>query len=360
MDSNGKPTVEVELETPQGVFRDSAPSGVSTGKYEAKTVAPEVAVSNIKNIALAKLKGAQDEIDKVLKELNIGANAAIAVSMAVCRANAAANGISLWRYIHKTYRGRSSVCLPKPSFNMIEGGKHADSGLAFQEFMIVPQKESFRENLEIGLKVYKRLGEILGQGVGLSKEGAFSPKLENAFKAIDLILEAGQGEDIKIAIDAAGAKGESYQELIERYPIISIEDPFGEEDSEAWRAFKPGLLVMGDDLTTTSLERIKMAKEKDLCNAVIIKPNQIGTVTETIEAAKLAKSYDWKIMVSNRAGETMDDFIADLAVGIGADFIKSGAPFPKERMAKYNRLVEIEKEIMKKTGEAETAENNKD
>ena len=357
MDSNGKPTVEVELKTDAGKFKASVPSGVSTGKYEAVELPAAKAIENIEKIIAPQLTRNeivnQGEVDKLLINLDgtknksrLGANAILAVSIASCRALAASQKLPLWHYINKACGRPTSASLPKPSFNMIEGGKHADSGLAFQEFMIVPQKERFRENLEIGLKVYKKLKEILGEGVKLSKEGAFSPKLENAFKAIDLILEVGQGEDIKIAIDAAGAKGESYQELIEKYPIVSIEDPFVEEDYEAWRAFKPGILIFGDDLTVTNLERIKMAKEKNLCNAVIIKPNQIGTVTEAIEAAKLAKSYGWKIMVSNRAGETMDDFIADLAVGIGADFIKSGAPLPKERLAKYNRLVEIETEIL--------------
>jgi len=265
--------------------------------------------------------------------------------------------------------------LPKPSFNMIEGGKHAANNLAFQEFMVVPQKSTFKENFQIGKEIYKSLKKILEnkfgkKNINLSKEGAFAAPLRETAQAIEFILEAakntGYEDGIKIAIDAAASEffengsyktdgvifsreqlADFYLNLIKKYPIISIEDPFAEEDYDAWSSFIYHILVFGDDLTATNLERIKMVADKNLCNALIIKPNQIGTVTETIEAAKLAKSYGWKIMVANRAGETKDDFIADLAVGIGADFIKSGAPFPKERMAKYNRLLDIEKTLKK-------------
>jgi enolase len=256
--------------------------------------------------------------------------------------------------------------LPKPSFNTIEGGKHSDSGLAFQEFMVVPQKNLFKENLETGIKIYKKLKTILkkkyGRSISLSREGAFSGP-SDIYEALDSILEAGKGEDFKIAIDVAassfyqdgfykiGGKNVSredlkriYQDIVLRYPVVSIEDPFFEEDFEGMVGLD-SITVFGDDITVSNVERMKLSKEKNACNGLILKPNQIGTVSETLEAAKLARSFDWKIMVANRAGETKDDFIADLAVGISADFIKSGAPYPKERMVKYNRLEKIEKEL---------------
>ena len=361
--------MEVELASNEGIFRASVPSGISRGKYEAKEVRDKddkgvkKAIENIEKVIATALKkedlSNQNAIDKILIQLDgtenkshLGANAILPVSMIVCRAIAASKNIPLYQYILELSEIGTLAAMPKPSFNMIEGGKHSDSGLAFQEFMVIPQKEVFRENLEIGIKIYRRLKEILEKKcgrVGLSKEGAFSAPLKTAFEAIDLILEAGKGEEVRIAIDAAGAKEGNYLELIEKYPIISIEDPFGEEDFEEFAKLKKEIgeriIIFGDDLTASNVERMKMAQGKKACSGLILKPNQIGTVTETIEAAKLAKSFGWKIMVSNRAGETEDDFIADLAVGIGADFIKSGAPFPKERMAKYNRLAKIEEDV---------------
>ncbi len=377
LDSNKKPTLEVELKTDWGSFAAAVPSGVSTGRYEAVELRDEdggvkLAVNNIEKIIAPVLeKEKLDEIDKILIGLDgtenksrLGANAILAVSIAVCRAIAASKKLPLFQYISRLSEFRSPTVLPKPSFNMIEGGKHAENGLAFQEFMIIPQKESFRENLEIGEKIYKKLGEILRnkfKEVKLSAEGAFAPPLKENKAALDLILEAaksvGEENNIKIAIDVAASEFSEekdkllslYEELILNYPIASIEDPFGEEDFESFAQLKnkigDRILIFGDDLTVSNIERIKLAQEKDACNGLILKPNQIGTVTETIEAARLAKSFGWKIMVANRAGETEDDFIADLAVGINADFIKSGAPFPKERMTKYNRLVKIEEEL---------------
>jgi len=399
IDSRGMPTVKAELETDFGKFSASVPSGVSTGKYEAVELRDEdrkgvsIAIGNIEKIiapALAKEDLTdQKQVDDILIRLDgtenksrLGANAILAVSIAMCRAIAKEKNLPLYKYISKI--AAVDYGLPKPSFNMIEGGKHAESGLAFQEFMIIPQKDNFSENLKIGIEIYKSLKKLLEnkfgkKNINLSKEGAFAAPLRENAQAIEFILEAAKNtgvgvyeDGIKIAIDAAASEffengsyktdgvifsreqlTDFYLNLIKKYPIILIEDPFAEEDYDAWSSslqYKiPNtiyhILVFGDDLTATNLERIRMAADKNLCNALIIKPNQIGTVTETIEAAKLAKSYGWKIMVANRAGETEDDFIADLAVGIGADFIKSGAPFTKERMAKYDRLVKIEKEI---------------
>jgi len=386
-DSGGKPTVEAELETDFGKFLASVPSGVSVGKYEALELRDgdgkgvKKAIENIEKIISPALENEDlGVVDKVLVKLDgtkdkscLGANAILAISIAACRAGSAAEKIPLWRHIANLAENGSPPDLPKPSFNMIEGGKHASNGLAFQEFMVVPQDNSFKENFETGKKIYAKLKDVLGSKfteVKLSAEGAFSAPRNNAREALNLILEASPGENIKIAIDAAASSfyldgsykiagnivskeelAGIYRYLISHYPIISIEDPFFEEDFEGFAELKReignAITIFGDDLTASNIERIKLAQEKGACNGLILKPNQIGTVTETIEAAKLAKSYGWKIMVSNRAGETEDDFIADLAVGIGADFIKSGAPFPKERMAKYNRLVKIEEELYK-------------
>jgi len=392
LDSKGMPTVEVELTTDSGVFKSSVPSGVSTGKYEAVELRDKDgrgvswAIANVEKIIAPALEkeelSDQKKIDDILIKLDgtknkshLGANAILPVSIAACRAIASAKNLPLYQYIAELAENCSLPILPKPSFNMIEGGKHAESGLAFQEFMVIPQKERFLENLEIGIKIYQKLKEVLEEKygkVGLSKEGAFSPPIKEITQAFDLILEAaeksGLKDNIKFAIDVAASSFfengkykinsefldkekliEFYQDIIRKYPIISLEDPFQEEDFEGFaklhKMIGDRVVILGDDLLASNAERIKIAEEKKAANGLLLKPNQIGTVTETIEAAKLAKSFGWKIMVSNRAGETEDDFIADLAVGVGAEFIKSGAPFPKERMVKYDRLVKIEEDL---------------
>lgn len=389
--SKGMPTVEVGLETDFGKFSASVPSGISTGTYEATNLETKKAIENIEKIIGPAIENEdltnQKKIDQILIELDgtqnksrLGANAILPVSIAVCRAGAKIKKIPLYQYIAQLSEIGTPMVMPRPSFNMIEGGKHAQSGLAFQEFMIVPQKESFKENLETGKKIYKKLGEILKnkfKKVDLSAEGAFTAPIKEISEVLDLILEAaektGDKDNIKIAIDAASSeffeKGnykiqgqyfskeelmDFYNNLTEKYPIIAIEDPFQEEDFESFAELQTKMeekgkrvLIFGDDLTVSNVKRINLAKENESCSGLILKPNQIGTVSETLEAAKLAKSFGWKIMVSNRAGETEDDFIADFAVGIGAEFIKSGAPFPKERMAKYNRLLEIERALGK-------------
>ncbi|MFH1181282.1 MAG: enolase C-terminal domain-like protein [bacterium] len=383
LNSKGGQAVEVELENDFGLFRASSPSGISTGRQEAKEIGPQKAVENVKKIIAPALEKEdltdQKKVDEILIELDgtndksrLGTNAILPVSIAVCRAGSAAKKTPLWRYLSEIAGLESPLILPRPSFNLIEGGRHSDSGLAFQEFMISPSKTSFQENLISYQEVYQKLKDILAERfkrVELSAEGAWSVPVNSARAALDLILEAFSGKTIEIAIDAAAASFYSdgyyqingkiisseeltaiYQYLAERYPIIAIEDPFFEEDFAEFAALKRELgekvAIFGDDLTVSNIERIKLAQEKEACSGLVLKPNQIGTVSETIEAAKLAKSFGWKIMVANRAGETMDDFIADLAVGIGAEFIKAGALYPKERMAKYSRLAEIEKELL--------------
>lgn len=399
LDSRGNPTIEVCLITEQGTFRSSVPSGASKGKYEAVELRDRgkrhqgkgvlKAVNNVNKIIAPKLIGKevakQKEIDTLLIKLDgtknkskLGANAILAVSMAICRAGASAKNIPLYRHISESCRGRTSasLTLPMPSFNVINGGLHAGNKLNFQEFMIVPQKKSFSENLRTASKIYHQLKKIIkekykSKAVVLGDEGGFAPPLMFPEQALELILMAVKRinkslrSSVKIILDVAassffinkkyktnfGASStedllEYYYNLIKKYPIIGIEDPFDEEDWKGWQKFKfKKILIIGDDLLATNPKRIMLAERKKACNAAIIKINQIGTVTEAIEAAKLAKSFGWKIMVSHRSGETCDDFIADFAVGIKADFIKSGAPAKKERMAKYNRLLKIEKEL---------------
>jgi enolase len=422
LDSRGNPTVEVELITDDGIFFASVPSGASVGKYEAVELRDGEkryqgrgvlkAVKNVNEIIGPRLIGEnpsnQKEIDELIikldgteKKSKLGANAILAVSMAVCRAGARAKGLSLWQYILSFVNVKPrQICFPLACFNIINGGVHAGNDLDFQEFMICPQLNSFSENLKSASEIYYSLREILKSKFGrfainVGDEGGFAPPLNSAEQAIELILEAvkklNYEKEIKLILDVAssqffspphqkfssGGKGGKYemkmgvftregllryyQNLIKNYPILGLEDPFAEDDFDGWKLSRSNLdsriLIIGDDLTATNPERIKLAKEKNLCNGLILKPNQIGTITETIEAAKLAKSLGpegnpsasygagWKIMVSHRSGETNDDFISDLAVGIGADFIKAGAPARGERVAKYNRLSKIEEEI---------------
>ncbi|MCH8741748.1 phosphopyruvate hydratase [Patescibacteria group bacterium] len=402
LNSKGEPTVEVQLITDQGSFFSSVPSGTSTGKYEAAELRDRKeryqgkgvlkAVKNVNEVIAEKLQGQdvteQKKIDQILIELDgtknkskLGANAILPVSIAVCRAGASANNLPLYQYIARV--SNLTINLPSPCFLLIEGGLHAGNALSVQEFMISPKGNSFKEHLRIGVEIYHTLGSILEKEYGkpainVGLEGGFTvPTLKYTKEPLDLILKAiqaaGYEEKVKILLDVAASSfyqdgvyqfdrenimknglSSFYQKLFEKYPIFAIEDPFSEDDWEGWKmlkseveSLKSEVLIIGDDLLTTNPERMKIAKEENLCNAAIIKPNQIGTVTETIEATKLAQSFDWKIMASHRSGETNDYFIADFAVGISADFIKAGAPIreKKERMAKYDRLLKIEEEI---------------
>jgi enolase len=357
LDSRGIPTLEAILNTNLGTFRASIPSGTSKGKYEATAKLAKIAINNINKIIAPKLKGReliyQKKIDEFLVKLDgtknkskLGANAILAVSIAVCRAGAAAKNLPLWRWISRLSGTRFSI--PIPCFLFMEGGLHGGGNLDIQEFMIVFPGKSFRERFNKAKVAFRNLGKLLPKKYGM--EGAFSPNLKETEKALDLLMKVGEKNKAKIILDVAAShfhskkKPEYYLNLAKDYPILAIEDPFPQDDWQNWKKLNSKLLIIGDDLTVTNPNRIKLAHRRRACRGVVIKPNQIGTVTETIKAAKLAKSFGWKIIVSHRSGETLDDFIADLAAGIGADFIKSGAPFPKERMAKYNRLVKIEEE----------------
>jgi len=400
LDSRGNPTLEVEVQTPSGIFLASVPSGASKGKHEALELRDNKeryggkgvlrAVENInKKIApllISRKSTKQKEIDQLMinldgtkKKEKLGANAICGVSLAVCRAGAASSNLSLWNYINKIFNFKFALYdLPKPCFNLINGGAHAGNDLDFQEFMIVPQENSFSENLKAAAETYHSLKEILfkkyGKGAtNLGDEGGFAPPLKAPEEAIELVMAAAQklNYKIKIIIDVAasqffkagkykthkgvfegGILADYYFDLIKKYPILGLEDPFAEDDWESWNNFnfkcKGKILVIGDDLLVTNPERIKLAEEKGAVNAMILKINQIGTVSEALEAARLAKEFGFKTVVSHRSGETNDDFISDLALGIGADFIKSGAPARGERLAKYNRLLKIEKEFVPK------------
>jgi enolase len=396
LDSRDNPTLEVEIVSEKGVFKASVPSGASTGKHEAIELRDGGkrmngkgvlrAVKNINEIIGPKLVGKdacnQEEIDRILIRLDgtknkskLGANALCGVSLAVCRAGAFRK--PLWKHIAQL-AGNRKPSLPYPSFNVINGGSHAKNELDFQEFMIVPLVRPFSKSFKLGSQVYQQLKESIQEELGKSSltigdEGGFAPLIKKPEKALGLIFNAanriGLQNEIKIIIDVASSQffeaGEYrtgfgsfdskklvsyYSSLIEKYPIIGIEDGMAEEDWEGWKLMKQSfkkLLLIGDDLTVTNKSLVEKAVKAQCANAMIIKPNQVGTLTETLECVKAAKEAGWKLIASHRSGETLDSFIADLAVGIGADFIKSGAPFKKERLAKYERLLEIEKEIKK-------------
>ncbi len=396
-DSRGNPTVEVELETEKGNFIASVASGASTGKNEAVVVEVKEAIKNVNEIIAPKLKGKdvlnQKEIDDLMIELDgtenkskLGANAILPVSMAVCRAGAGslrqgsgqAKKVPLYQHIAELAGFRihnSEFRIPFPMFNILNGGAHVhtQNHLDIQEFIIIPQKKTFAENLVSCNKIFNNLKELIEKNYGqteLGDEGGFAMQISKTEQALYLLKNAISDDGAKIALDCAASQFlqndkynledreftktellEFYEELVNNFPIISIEDPFSEED---WQGFESivrqlgnKIIIVGDDLTTTNIKRIKEAHNKSACTGVILKLNQIGTVSETIEASNLAKSFGWKTIVSHRSGETMDNFIADLAVGTGADFLKAGSPAKPERMVKYKRLLEIENELKK-------------
>jgi enolase len=399
-DSRGNPTIEVDVFTDNGYFRAKVPSGASTGLYEAlelrdnnikkfNGLGVEKAIANI-SLILKEIKGMdveqQREIDKKLIELDgtenkskLGANAMLAVSLAIARAGAKSKGKKLYEHIADIARN-NEFKLPIPSFNVINGGVHAGNELDFQEFMIMPiSAKNFKEAMRIGVEIYHHLKQIIKSKYGknainVGDEGGFAPPIKKPEEALELIIRAARAagylKKIKIAIDVAASefykngyyiinekhlKAEElmhyYLGLVEKYPIISIEDPFEQEDFESFAKLKElskNLQIVGDDLLVTNSKRIISALTNNSCNALLLKVNQIGTLTEALDAAKLAMDNSWNVMVSHRSGETTDDFIADLAVGIGASQIKSGAPCRAERLSKYNQLLRIEEELGKK------------
>jgi enolase len=400
LDSRGAPTVQADVILGNGlVGRATAPAGASRGKREALELRDGDAgrffglgvlgaVRNIRDeIApelLGKDPGRQEEIDKLLIDLDgtgnkgrLGANAIVAVSMAVARAAALTAGVPLYHYLG----GEAASLLPVPQMNVINGGRHAENSLDMQEFMIVPKgAPSFSEALRMGSETFRSLKELLkrkNHSVAVGDEGGFAPDLKSGEEALDLIVtaiaEAGYqpGEEIAIALDPAasefydeekyqlkkpGAGKKSaedmialYSQWVKNYPIVSIEDGLAEDDWKGWelltKALGQKIQIVGDDIFVTDPALIKKGIKQKIGNAVLIKVNQIGTVTETLEAIKTAREGNYRVVISHRSGETEDTFIADLAVAVNAGQIKTGSVCRSERIAKYNRLLEIEEAL---------------
>ncbi|MDD4128239.1 MAG: phosphopyruvate hydratase [Candidatus ainarchaeum sp.] len=409
LDSRGNPTIECDVVTEEGLFRAAVPSGASTGIYEALELRDGdknrymgrgvlKAVENVNKLIAPLVVGMdsinQREIDEKMissdgtkNKSKFGANAILSVSMAVCKAGAQSKGVSLYNYISEL-AGVSEVILPVPSFNVINGGKHAGNELAMQEFMILPiMAPNFREGLRYGAEVFHTLRGIIKEKYGQNAinagdEGGFAPNVKDAHEALDLltlaIRKAGYEGKVKIGMDVAASEffdlekklynlsfksseanyksGEEliqyYEELVEKYDIVSIEDPFDQDDWESYSKLTASLgdkiQIVGDDLLVTNVERINQGIEKKAVNALLLKVNQIGSITESIDACKLSQKSNWGVMVSHRSGETEDSFIADLVVGLRTGEIKTGAPCRSERLAKYNQLLRIEEELGEK------------
>ncbi|XP_040181876.1 alpha-enolase isoform X2 [Rana temporaria] len=405
-DSRGNPTVEVDLFTAKGLFRAAVPSGASTGIYEAlelrdndKTrylgkgvnravkyinefLAPALTTQDVSVVDQEKIDQLMLDMDGTENKSKFGANAILGVSLAVCKAGAAEKGVPLYRHI-ADLAGNPEVILPVPAFNVINGGSHAGNKLAMQEFMILPVgASSFKEAMRIGAEVYHSLKSVIKEKYGqdatnVGDEGGFAPNILENKEALELlktsINKVGYTDKIVIGMDVAASEfyrqgkydldfkspdepsryispdklADLYKDFIKNYPVVSIEDPFDQDDWEAWSKFTAdvGIQVVGDDLTVTNPKRIEQAVAKKACNCLLLKVNQIGTVTESLQACKLAQTNGWGVMVSHRSGETEDTFIADLVVGLCTGQIKTGAPCRSERLAKYNQILRIEEEL---------------
>lgn len=405
LDSRGNPTIQVEVITEDGyVGKASVPSGASTGSFEAVELRDgdksrylgkgvEKAVENVnKKIAKAiigmnvyeqrKIDEEMIKLDDTPNKSNLGANSILGVSLAVAKAASNLLGLDLYQYIG----GINGKELPIPMMNILNGGKHSDNNISIQEFMIMPIGNiTFTERMRRGVEIYHTLKKVLkekGYSVGVGDEGGFAPNLESEEQALDIIIEAIRkagyepGKDIKLALDIASTemyeeakkinkqgyyfwKTKQYKtqeemieyivELCNKYPIFSIEDGLAEEDWEGWKVLTERLgnkvQLVGDDLFVTNPKRLGRGIEKNVANAILIKPNQIGTLTETLYTIQKAKQNGYKTVISHRSGETEDTTIADIAVGVNAGQIKTGAPCRTDRVSKYNRLLYIEEEI---------------
>jgi len=415
LDSRGNPTVEAEVILDTGdKFSASAPSGASVGSHEAVELRDKdenrykgqgvlKACQNVEKKISKELKGIdiikQKQIDKKIIDLDgtlnkskLGANATLAVSLACARAGAWALDLEIYEHLHKVYNFENRIKLPIPMFNIFNGGRHADTNLNLQEFMIVPLAgKNFAEKVRIGAEIFHKLDEVLKKNyldTDVGNEGGYAPNIDSTLQAFDLIMqaikEAGYqpGKEVGLALDVGASElydaekrlyvfelDESfllssqliqlYHEWAKTYPIFSIEDGLAEDDWPAWKEFDEEfirfktqvpdqpMLSVGDDLLTTNLERLKTAVKKRVANAVIVKPNQIGTLSEAIDFVQYAQKHNYQIITSHRSGETCDDIIADIAVAINSDFVKFGSLSRGERLAKYNRLMKIEKDLQK-------------
>lgn len=404
LDSRGNPTVQVEVVTEGGFCgRAIVPSGASTGSFEALELRDNDdkrfggkgvlnAVDNVNKKIAKKIEEMnvyeQIRIDEELIKMagenktKLGANATLGVSIAVCKAASESLGLPLYNYIG----GINAKMMPIPMMNILNGGKHADNNVNIQEFMIMPTgAQNVKQAIQMGAEVYQALKKILkvnGYSTSVGDEGGFAPDLQTEEEAFKYILEAIRqagyepGKDINLAIDVAATemfdmakKGnrEGYEfwktgefkttdemiqylkELTEKYPLISIEDGLAEEDWDGWKKLsdelKDKVMLVGDDIFVTNRTRFEKGIKKGVANTILIKPNQIGTVTETLDCIEVAKQNGYKAIISHRSGETEDTFIADLAVAVNGGYIKSGAPCRTDRVAKYNRLINIESEI---------------
>ena len=391
LDSRGNPTIETEVFTENTSAIASVPSGASTGSKEALELRDNdnnryhgkgvlKAVKNVNTTIKEKLLGLevsnQELIDKTMIELdgtdnksNLGANAILSVSLACLKASAKENNKELYEYVGNTYS------MPYPMMNILNGGVHADNKLDFQEFMIIPNSKEFNERIRMGSEIFHSLKKVLkdkGYNTNVGDEGGFAPNLSSNKEALDYIIEAIKlsnykpGEDVYIALDVAASEFydsntdtyrledknitrdellDYYGDLISKYPIISIEDPFDENDYDGFKAitakYGDKVQIVGDDLFVTNEKLLRIGIEEKLANAIIIKFNQIGTVTESLNTIKLAKENGFKTIISHRSGETDDTFIADLSVGLDLKQIKTGSLSRVDRVSKYNRLMKI-------------------
>ena len=404
LDSRGNPTLETEVILDNGVIGvASVPSGASTGAHEAHELRDGdkrryngmgvlLAVRNVNKKLGVKLRGMnvlkQVDIDETMMELdgtrnksNLGANAILSISLACARAGAVAKKVELYKHLASIYKFKNDKFrLPTPCFNIFNGGKHADTNLEFQEFMIIPQNNRIKlsEKVRMGAEIFHALGGVLkknGLDTDIGNEGGYAPNLDSSIAALDFIisaiLKAGYkpGNDIGIGIDVGSSELYNkktkkyvfqldsaffssqtliglYENWLLKYPIVSIEDGLAEDDWDGWQewseAMRDKMLIIGDDLFVTNIDRLCTGIEKKVANTILIKPNQVGTLTETIQCIKLAQVNNYKIMISHRSGETCDSFIADLSVAVGAEYIKSGSLSRSERLVKYNRLMKIE------------------
>ena len=404
LDSRGNPTVEVRVVADGNIGKAAVPSGASTGSHEALELRDNdakryggkgvlKAVENVNTILRRKLVGmdvlGQRRIDEAMitadgneNKSKLGANAILGVSLAVARAAAESPHVPLYKYLRTAYSmGKKEYILPLPMMNILNGGCHADFALDMQECMIIPKLKLFRERVRAGSEIFHALGKILKQKgfvTTVGDEGGYAPHLSSNEGAFDVILDAiedagyAPGKDVSLGIDAAAsefydAKKERYnlsidkkmysgaelvgvyEKWLKKYPLMSIEDGLAEDDWDNWEILtqKLGkkLTLVGDDLFVTNVRRLEMGVARKIANAILIKLNQIGTLSETMDAIFLAQKHGYKIAISHRSGETADTFIADLAVAVNADFIKTGSLSRSERLEKYNRLMEIESEL---------------
>ncbi len=402
LDSRGTPTIESVVVLESGaVGVASAPSGASTGSHEALELrdADEKkyhgqgvtkAITNVNTTISQKLLGLessdQSVIDKVLIDLDgtpnksqLGANSILSVSVALCKANAVESKKTLYAHVAYCLGNKEKLKIPSPLFNFVNGGLHGAGNLDFQEFHVIPDFPTYSQTLEAGVEIYHTLKKSLarrGAIYSVGDEGGFAPNLFTNLDALEIISESISqsgytiGKNVSLGLDVAanhfykdgkyiikdrsspmdaGEFIDYYRDLVQQYRLSLLEDPLYEDDWGNWRKlteeFGKGITIVGDDLLVTNTTRLNIAIKEKACNAILVKPNQVGTVTETLEVIRLARNANWKVIVSHRSGETNDTFIADFAVGVGADHVKFGGPSRGERVAKYNRLKAIEQEI---------------